>query len=89
MFRREGGRPIREAIKRAGLSIPKLAQRTKEIDPAGKGLSQALIGFYTSTGASGREAATDNTVTLMAAGLNAPTEELFSEHPQPPPPQPS
>lgn len=89
MYRIEGGRPIRIAIQRAGLSIPKLAERTKEIDPEGKGLSQALIGFYTSTGASGRETASDRTVTLMAAGLNSPTEELFSDHPTPPSPQPS
>lgn len=89
MYRREGGRPIREAIERAGLSIPKLAARTKEIDPEGRGLSQALIGFYASEGASGRESASDRTIRLMAAGLNTPTEELFSDHPTPPSPQPS
>lgn len=89
MFRRDRGRPIREAIKRAGLSIPLLAKRTREIDPEGKGLSPALIGFYTSTGASGRESISDNAARLIAAGVDSPTEELFSDQPSPPPPQPS
>lgn len=89
MYRRDRGRPIREAIQRAGLSIPRLAERTREIDPEGKGLSQALIGFYTSTGASGRESISDHAAELLAAGVNSPTEELFSDHPSPPPPQPS
>jgi len=89
MYRRDGGRPIREAIKREGISIPLLAARTKEIDPEGRGLSQALIGFYTSEGASGRESATARTAALVAAGLNSPTEEFFSDHPIPPSPQTS
>ena len=89
MYRRDGGRPIREAIERAGLSIPRLAARTKEIDPEGRGLSQALIGFYTSTGASGRESISNHAAELLAAGVNSPTEELFTDHPSPPSPQPS
>ena len=89
MYRRDRGRPIREAIQRAGLSIPRLAERTREIDPEGKGLSQALIGFYTSTGASGRESISDHAAELLAAGVNSPTEELFSDHPSTLPPQPS
>jgi hypothetical protein len=84
MYRRNGGQPIRDAIKRAGLSIPRLAARTKEIDPEERGLSQALVGFYVSEGASGRESATARTVELMAAGLDSPIEELFGNHPDPP-----
>jgi hypothetical protein len=89
MYRRDGGRPIREAIKRAGLSIPRLARRTKEIDPEGRGLSQAFIGFYTSTGSSGREPISTRAAGLMAAGVDSPTEELFTDQPDPPPLQPS
>ncbi|MFD3520492.1 XRE family transcriptional regulator [Streptomyces sp. NPDC058653] len=84
MYRRNGGQPIRDAIRRAGLSIPRLAARTKEIDPDGRGLSQALIGFYASDGASGRESASTRTTELMAAGLDSPIEELFGDHPDPP-----
>ncbi|GGJ87378.1 hypothetical protein GCM10011583_18630 [Streptomyces camponoticapitis] len=84
MYRRNGGKPIRDAIRRAGLSIPRLAARTKEIDPEGRGLSQALIGFYASEGASGRESASTRTTELMAAGLDSPIEELFGDHPDPP-----
>lgn len=89
MYRRDGGRPIREAMKRAGLSIPQLAARTKELDPEGRGISQSLIGFYTSTGTSGRESISDHAANLMAAGVDSPTEDLFTDHPNPPHPQPS
>lgn len=89
MYRRDGGRPIRTAIQRAGLSIPKLAARTKEIDPEGKGISQALIGFAVSEGVSGREPVSDHAAHLMAAGLDAPLEELFADQPDPPSSQPS
>ncbi|MGW1015648.1 XRE family transcriptional regulator [Streptomyces niveus] len=84
MYRRNGGQPIRDAIKRAGLSIPRLAARTKEIDPDDRGLSQALVGFYVSDGASGRESVSTRTAELMAAGLDSPIEELFGDQPDPP-----
>lgn len=77
MHRLGNGKPIRDAMAASGLSIPKLAARTKEIDPEGKGLSQALIGFYVSTGSSAREHATERTMRLMAEALDSPTEELF------------
>lgn len=77
MHRLDGGRQLREAIEAAGLSIPKLSARTKEIDPEGKGLSSAFIGFYTSTGASAREDISDRAARLMAAGVDQPVEALF------------
>lgn len=78
MLRLDGGRPIRDALAKAGLSIPQLSAKTKEIDPSGDGISTALIGFYVSTGSSARETASKRTAELMAEGLNTPLDELFA-----------
>ena len=84
MRRVDNGRPLREAMERAGLSIPQLAAITKEIDPDGRGVSQSLIGFYTSTGRSGREQASDRAAGLMvaaleSAGVDVKDGEIFAD----------
>ena len=84
MQRVDNGRPLREAMERANLSIPQLAAITKEIDPDGRGLSQSLIGFYTSSGSSGRERASERTAGLIvaaleAAGVDVQDGEIFAD----------
>ncbi|MGW0984337.1 helix-turn-helix domain-containing protein [Streptomyces xiamenensis] len=74
----DDGRPIREALEASGLSIPQLAERTREVDPGGVGISQALVGFYASTGRSARETASERTARLIADALNVEVSTIFA-----------
>lgn len=77
LLRRDGGRPIRAAMDAAGLSGPDLAQATRTVDPAGKGVSPALIGFLTSTGRSARDRCRIWSGWLIAEALRKPVQDLF------------
>lgn len=71
-------RVLRQAMKDVGYSIPDLSIRTKEIDPAGKGVSIALIGFLVSEGKSARDTCTVASGELIAEALGRPIESLFA-----------
>ncbi|MFY3807616.1 MULTISPECIES: hypothetical protein [Bacteria] len=75
MRRLDKGAPIRDAMQAAGLDIPRLAARTKELDP--DGLSKALVGFIVGSGKSAREECSDRAAGIIARALNRPVEELF------------
>lgn len=81
MHRLDNGQPIRDAIKQAGLSIERLAEKTKEADPAGYGISQSAIGHMVSTGPSGRDSFARRSADLVAAALGRPVQELFGPPP--------
>ncbi|MBP5931864.1 XRE family transcriptional regulator [Streptomyces sp. LBUM 1479] len=81
-LRRKGkGKPLRDAMEAAGLSGPELAEATKAIDPAGKGVSAATVGRITGRGKTARETCEENTAWLVAVALhrrtNAPLQDLF------------
>lgn len=78
LHRRDDGRPIREAMEAAGMSGPDLAQATRNVDPDGKGISPALIGFLTGTGRSARDRCRLNSAWLIAQALRKPLQDLFS-----------
>jgi len=84
MYRLDKGRPLREALSRTGMSIPHLSTRTREIDPQKVGISPALIGFYTSTGSSGRDSVSTRTARLIADALGVDRDELFADDPSTP-----
>lgn len=71
-------RVLRQAMKDAGLSIPGLSLRTKEMDPNGKGVSVPLIGFLVSEGKSARTTCSAPTGKLIAEALGRPIESLFA-----------
>lgn len=77
MRRLEKGAPLRAAIRAAGLDIPHLAARTKELDPTGKGLSPAYVGFIVGTGKTAREDCSERAAELIAQALNQETTALF------------
>lgn len=77
MRRLNKGAPIREAMKAAGLDGPTLAAKTKAIDPDGKGVSHAYIGFITGRGTSSRETCGDRVAALIAAALDKELDDLF------------
>lgn len=64
-------------MEAAGLSGPELAQATREVDPDGRGVSPALIGFLTCAGRSARERCRLHSGWLIATALNEPLQDLF------------
>lgn len=72
------GQAIREAMDERGLSLMALADRTKELDPEGLGVSFRLIGFLTTQGRSQRETTSPESAALIAQALNVPEVSLFT-----------
>ncbi|MEV0501954.1 hypothetical protein AB0I84_30765 [Streptomyces spectabilis] len=79
MRRLESGAPLRAAMKAAGLDIPGLAAKTKDADPAGEGLSRAMVGFIAGRGKTAREECSTRAAGLIAAALGREVADLFRE----------
>lgn len=81
LHRKSEGKPLRDAMEAANLTIEELARATKEVDPAGRGVSPATIGRLTSRGRSGRDRCEQDTAWFVALALhaktNAPLQDLF------------
>ncbi|MET8765522.1 hypothetical protein [Streptomyces sp. NPDC004658] len=77
MRRLDKGAPLRAAMEAAGLDIGRLAAKTKEVDPAGVGLSRAMVGFVAGKGKTAREECSDHTANLIAEALGREVAELF------------
>lgn len=82
LSRKGEGKPLRDAMDRANLTIEELAEATKDVDPDGKGISPATVGRLTSRGKSGRKNCEWTTAWFVAEALhrktNAPLQDLFS-----------
>ncbi|MFI7014427.1 hypothetical protein [Streptomyces sp. NPDC050164] len=79
MRRLDKGAPLRAAMKAAGLDIPRLAAKTKDVDPTGKGLSAAYVGFIAGQGKTAREECSDRAAELIASALDKEVGDLFGE----------
>ncbi|MFF8656757.1 hypothetical protein [Streptomyces huasconensis] len=77
MRRLDKGAPIRAAMKAAELDIPRLAAKTREVDPTGEGLSKSMVGFIVGGGKSAREECSDRAADLIAAALDQEVLHLF------------
>ncbi|MEV8600494.1 hypothetical protein AB0465_11510 [Streptomyces griseoviridis] len=78
MRRLDNGAPLRAAMQAAGLDIGRLAARTKEVDPDGRGLSRSLVGFIVGQGKTARDECSDAAAGLIAKALDKPCEDLFT-----------
>lgn len=82
LHRKADGQPLRDAMARAGLSIPELAEATKDVDPTGKGVSAATVGRITGQGKTARNRCEEQTAWFVAEALhrrtNAPLQDLFA-----------
>jgi hypothetical protein len=82
LHRKDDGQPLRDAMERAGLSGPDLAEATKEVDPTGKGVSPATVGRITGQGKTARNRCEMETAWFVAEALhrrtNAPLQDLFA-----------
>ncbi|NUS26118.1 MAG: XRE family transcriptional regulator [Streptomyces sp.] len=82
LHRKDDGKPLRAAMARAGLSIPQLAEATRRVDPAGKGISPATVGRLAGQGKTARGSCELKTAWFVAEALheetNAPLQDLFA-----------
>ncbi|MFD3614472.1 hypothetical protein ACFWWT_04315 [Streptomyces sp. NPDC058676] len=78
MRRLDEGAPLRAAMEAAGMDLSRLAARTKEVDPEGKGLSRAAVGFIVGRGKSAREECSDRAAGLISTALGKEVEEFFA-----------
>lgn len=81
MHRLDNGQPIRDAMSDAGLSIERLAEKTKQVDPAGYGISRSAVGHMVSTGPSGRDEFARRSADLVAKALDRTVTEFFGSTP--------
>ena len=85
LSRKGEGKPLRDAMDRADLTIGELAEATKEVDPTGKGVAPATIGRLTSRGKSARRNCEWTTAWWVAEALHrrtvAPLQDLCSMPP--------
>lgn len=68
-------------MEAAQLDIGRLAAKTKDVDPAGAGLSRALVGFIVGKGKTARDECSDHAAGLIAAALGKQVKDLFEELP--------
>jgi hypothetical protein len=78
LLRKGDGQPLRDEIKRQGLTLDTLAEKTRRVDPEGRGVSPATIGRITGTGTSARKRCELHTAWLITEGLDARIHRLFS-----------
>jgi hypothetical protein len=82
LHRRNDGTPIRDAMARAGLTIPQLAEATRAVDPAGRGVSAATVGRLAGRGETARDRCELRTAWLVAEALHRETpaalQDLFA-----------
>lgn len=77
LSRKGAGKPLREAMVRANLTIEELAEATKGVDPTGKGISPATVGNLAGRGKTARERCELSTAWFLAEALRKPLDDLF------------
>lgn len=78
LVRRANGEPIRDAMRRRGMSGPELAEATKEVDVTGRGISPAAVGKVAGRGKTSADSCRLRTAWLIAEALDEPLQRLFA-----------
>ncbi|MGW0552317.1 XRE family transcriptional regulator [Streptomyces altiplanensis] len=78
LLRKGEGQPIRDEMTRQGLTLDELAEKTRKVDPDGRGVSPATIGRLTGKGRTARDRCELHTAWLITEGLDARIHRLFS-----------
>ncbi|ROQ69218.1 hypothetical protein EDD93_3715 [Streptomyces sp. 840.1] len=81
LLRKGEGQPLRDEMKRQELTLDELAEKTKTVDPEGRGVSPATIGRLTGRGRTARDRCELHTAWLITEGLDARMHALFSMPP--------
>lgn len=77
VVRKGEGKPLREAMKRRGLSASKLAAATKAADIRGRGIGKSAVCLLVKEGPEGDSPRRLRTAWLVATVLKEPLQELF------------
>ncbi|MFI8104750.1 XRE family transcriptional regulator [Streptomyces sp. NPDC086023] len=78
LLRKGHGQPIRDAMKRRGLTGPTLAEATRAVDVAGQGISTATVHKLAGRGEFAADKCRLRTAWLIATALDEPLQGLFS-----------
>ncbi|SDM76235.1 hypothetical protein SAMN05444921_1137 [Streptomyces wuyuanensis] len=81
LLRKSDGQPLRDEMRRQGLTLDQLSEKTRKVDPAGRGVSPAAIGRITGKGRTARDRCELHTAWLINAALDARIHRLFSMPP--------
>lgn len=76
--RKDNGKPLRDAMKRHGLTQAGLAARTRQLDERGRGVSLGTIVKITGSGRWASDECRPRTARLIVAALDVPLDTLFS-----------
>jgi hypothetical protein len=77
VLRKSEGRPIRDEMDRQGLTLEELAEKTRAVDPEGRGVSLPAIGRLVSRGRSGRKRFELRTAWLVTEAMDWPIHRGF------------
>lgn len=75
------GRPLRDALAEQHLTLDELSEKTKQVDPDGRGVSPATIARLTGRGTTARERTELRTAWLITEALDDRMHRLFSRMP--------
>ncbi|MBL1107391.1 helix-turn-helix transcriptional regulator [Streptomyces sp. 5-8] len=77
LIRKGAGQPLRDAMRRRGLTQAALAAKTKGVDASGRGVSLGTIIKITGRGKYGADRCRERTARLIAAALGEPVNDHF------------
>lgn len=77
LVRKGEGKPLRAAMRRAGLSAPELAAATKTVDVRGRGIGKTTVYKLAGEGPDSADGCRLRTAWLVATVLHEPLQELF------------
>jgi transcriptional regulator with XRE-family HTH domain len=77
LIRKSEGQPLRDAMKRRGVTQAALAARTRTVDIRGQGVSVATVSKVTGRGATAVEKCRLRTAWLIATALDEPLQQHF------------
>jgi hypothetical protein len=77
LIRKGAGKPLRDAMKRKGLSAEQLAAATKEVDVTGRGISAATVWKVTGSGSTAVNECRFRTGWLMTTAMGEPLQTHF------------
>ncbi|MFF8447915.1 helix-turn-helix domain-containing protein [Streptomyces leeuwenhoekii] len=77
LIRKGEGQPLRDAMKRRGVTQVELAAKTKAVDVRGRGVSIATVIKVTGSGRTAVERCRLRTAWLIATALDEPLQQHF------------
>ncbi|MDX2760787.1 XRE family transcriptional regulator [Streptomyces europaeiscabiei] len=77
LIRKAKGQPLRDAMKRSGLTQAELAAKTKAIDVRGKGVSLGAVVKVTGQGETASDTCRFRTAWLITAAMDEPLQDHF------------